>query len=190
MHVTVFSTLAQSWLVSIQSSWRGRPETATGCLLLPQSTQLIFPHAKSWQVSAVAAPLLHPRICRRWEALAVVILLLLPYTRGGFIGWRSGDVGGLRHRSSSSTPGASSSDTPASSSSSSLDNRAGGFIRWLPLGLLGRQRRILHVKVVSSYIWTTSRFQLFSRITKCVHVHFQNLKLEKIAGSHERTSVG
>jgi hypothetical protein len=36
-----------------------------------------------------------------------------------------------------------------------------------------------HVKEVSSYIWTTSRFQLFSKITKCVHVHFQIQKLEK-----------
>jgi hypothetical protein len=43
VHVVVFSTLGQLWLASIRSSRRGRPETATGGLLLPRAKPLSLP---------------------------------------------------------------------------------------------------------------------------------------------------
>jgi hypothetical protein len=36
-----------------------------------------------------------------------------------------------------------------------------------------------HVKEVNTYVWTVSRFQLFSTITKCVYIYFQIQNLEK-----------
>jgi hypothetical protein len=65
MHVAVFSILGHSWLASIRSSRRSRPEPATGGSLLLQ-----------------AAPLLLPRAARRCEALATAtpLLLLHPMT--------------------------------------------------------------------------------------------------------------
>jgi hypothetical protein len=82
MHATIFSILGQPWLASIQSLWRGRPETATGGSLLPRAALLLLPRAKRWYALAAAAPLLLPRVCRRWESLAATTLLLLPRTRG------------------------------------------------------------------------------------------------------------
>jgi hypothetical protein len=72
MHVAIFLTLGQSWLASIRSSWRGRPETTIGGSLLPRAT-----------------PLLLPRVAKRWEALATAALLLLlhPMTWVWRCGW-------------------------------------------------------------------------------------------------------
>jgi hypothetical protein len=56
MHVTIFLTIGQTWLASIQSSRRGRPKTAIEGSLLP-------------------------RVCRRWEALATAAPLLLPHAK-------------------------------------------------------------------------------------------------------------
>jgi hypothetical protein len=91
---------------------------------------------------------------------------------GGFIGHLGGDVGGPP-QCSSSTPSDSSSGMSGGSSSSSSDTDGGGFIRWLPVRLLGLQWWMPPCKAVSSSIWIGSRFQLFSRITKGAHVHFR-----------------
>jgi hypothetical protein len=80
MYVVVFSTLGQRWLVSIQSLWRGRPETATRGLLLPRATLLLLPCATRWETLATA-PLLLPCVCMRWEAPAAAALLLLTCAR-------------------------------------------------------------------------------------------------------------
>jgi hypothetical protein len=81
IHVAVFVTLGQPWLVSIWSSRRGRLVTATRGLLLPRAALLLLPHATRWEALAAAAPLLLPRICRRWEASAAAAPLLLPHAR-------------------------------------------------------------------------------------------------------------
>jgi hypothetical protein len=78
VHVAIFSILGQQWLANTQSSRKGRPETATGGLLLPQATPLLLPHATRWETPAAAVALLCPRVCRRWEAPAVTAPLLLP----------------------------------------------------------------------------------------------------------------
>jgi hypothetical protein len=145
MHVAVFSTLGQPWLVSIQSSQRGMPEFATGRSLLSR-----------------AAPLFLPHVCRRREALATAALVLPPPLVGGFIEWLARDVGGSLHRSSSSgTPGGSSPNT-----------RGEGFIWRFPSDSSGYNDECSHIKEVSSSIWTASRFQFFSRITKYVRIYF------------------
>jgi hypothetical protein len=59
-----FSTLGHPWLVSIWSSRRGRPETATGGLLLPQAASILLPHTRRWEALADAAPLLLPHARR------------------------------------------------------------------------------------------------------------------------------
>jgi hypothetical protein len=81
MHIAIFSTIGQPWLASIQSSWRGRSETATGGSLLPRATPLLLPHVRRWEALAAAALVLLPR-ARRWEALAAATapLLLHPMT--------------------------------------------------------------------------------------------------------------
>jgi hypothetical protein len=84
MHVAIFSTLGQPWLASIQSSRRGRLETATGDSLLPQAAPLLLPRSKRWEALATATPLLLPRARR-------MLHLML----------HCGDVGGA---SSSQTP--------------------------------------------------------------------------------------
>jgi hypothetical protein len=43
----------------------------------------------------------------------------------------------------------------------------------LPLDSSGYNDECLDIKVVSLSIWIGYRFQLFSRITKCAHVHFR-----------------
>jgi hypothetical protein len=59
MHVDVFSILGQLWLASIQSSRRGRPETAMVGSLLPRAAPLLLPHtARRWKTLVAAAPLL------------------------------------------------------------------------------------------------------------------------------------
>jgi hypothetical protein len=60
-----FSTLDQWWLASIRSSWRGKPETAMGGLLLPWAALLLLPRAWRWEALNTAAPLLLPRVRRR-----------------------------------------------------------------------------------------------------------------------------
>jgi hypothetical protein len=97
MHVAFFVILDQPWLATIQNSRRGKPEIATGGLLLPRAAPLLLPRAMRWKAPAIAAPLLLPRamrweapavttpllpcVYRRWEALAVVAPLLLPHAR-------------------------------------------------------------------------------------------------------------
>jgi hypothetical protein len=107
VHVAVFSTLGQQWLVNTHSSRRGRPETAMEGLLLLRATPLLLPRATRWKAPAAAAPLLLPHVYRRWEAPVVAhrSSSLLQLGRLG------GDVG-VGSSSSSDTPGAySSSDT-------------------------------------------------------------------------------
>jgi hypothetical protein len=89
--------------------------------------------------------------------------------RGGFIRrLRCGELGG----------GSSTSDMPG-----------GGFIWWLPLGLLGLQWWIPpHQR--GELIWSASRFQLFSIITKCIHSFSYSKIRKQIDFSRERTSVG
>jgi hypothetical protein len=43
VHVAIFSTLGQRWLVRTRSKRRGRPETATRGLLLPRAAPLLPP---------------------------------------------------------------------------------------------------------------------------------------------------
>jgi hypothetical protein len=65
-----FLILGQRWLASTWSSWRGRPETATGCLLLPWATPLLLPCAMRWKAPAAATPLLLPHTRRRLHRMA------------------------------------------------------------------------------------------------------------------------
>jgi hypothetical protein len=97
-YVAIFSILGQLWLASIRSSWRGRPESATGGSLLPRAALLLLPHARRWEAPAAATSLLLPRVCRRWEVLAAAAPLLLSRTRRSFHRTtRGGDVGGSPH---------------------------------------------------------------------------------------------
>jgi hypothetical protein len=91
VHVAIFSILGQQWLASTRSLQRGRPETATGGLLLPRAASLLLPRATRWEALAAAAPLLLPRVCRGWEALVAAALLFLPpptRTTRWRCGWR------------------------------------------------------------------------------------------------------
>jgi hypothetical protein len=132
-----------------------------------RATPLLLPCTRRWEGLAAAAPLLLPRVCRMWEAIAAAASLLLPHTRRRLhrmTPWRCGD-------SSSSS---SSFGMPGDSSSSSIvDMPGGGFIIWwLPIRLLKLQRWMPPCQR-GELMWTASRFQLFSTITKCVHIHFQ-----------------
>jgi hypothetical protein len=107
VNVAIFVTLGQPWLASIRSSWRGKPETTTGGLLLPQAAPLLVPRARR-------------RLHRttRWRCGWSATPLLLLYAW-----WLS---------TTSDTLGGSSSSGMPGGSSSSSDTCGGGFIRWLP----------------------------------------------------------
>jgi hypothetical protein len=114
-----------------------------------------------------AAPLLLP-FAMRWESLGATTLLLLPHARRRLHPvtplWRCG-------RSL-----ISSSDTPG-----------GAFIWRLPLSRL-RLQQWMPPHQRGELIWTASRFQLFSIITKCIH-SFSDSKVRKNGFSKERTSA-
>jgi hypothetical protein len=156
MHAALFFViLGQPWLASTQSSRRGRPETTTGDVLLPRAAPLLLPHAMRWEVLAAIAPLLLPRVCRRWEALAAATPLLLPRATW----W----------------------EAPAAVAPLLLPppTRMNQWrCRWRLLLLLYAYRWLLLLwhafgSATTSKRWahmnTTFRFQMFSIITKCIH---------------------
>jgi hypothetical protein len=91
---------------------------------------------------------------------------------GDFVGWLSGDVGGPPQCSSSSSTHVTPPPPACLVAPPSLTHMEEVSSDDSPSDSSGYNEECPHVIEVSSYTWTASRFQLFRRITKCVHAHF------------------